>query len=194
MAAPRGPAFETGTLAGLLFFWLILTTRHSSPAARLLSTRLAAWKSVSCARLAANAARPATFVRTMIWRVFAKLRFGMPRRSSAFDTSKSYRMRIGCSQSASADEIRRATVAVLRRQRPQIVITFDPDHIAVSRFASDDVSAAAESRWYPETGEPHAFERMLWCGPGRVFDLGAMENVAGRAGVDFLIDISPYRD
>ena len=101
----------------------------------------------------------------------------------------------------SADEIRRAMVAALRRQRPQIAVTFDPngmnlhpDHIAISRFASDAVTAAADPRWCPETGEPHTVERMLWCGPGRVFDLGAMENIAGRAGMDFLIDISPYRD
>jgi LmbE family N-acetylglucosaminyl deacetylase len=103
--------------------------------------------------------------------------------------------------SAPADEIRRAMVAAVRRQRPQIAVTFDPngmnlhpDHIAISRFASDAVAAAADPRWYPETGEPHAVERMLWSAPGRVFDLGGMENIAGRAGVDFLIDISPYRD
>jgi LmbE family N-acetylglucosaminyl deacetylase len=35
---------------------------------------------------------------------------------------------------------------------------------------------------------------MLWCGPGRVFDLGAMENIADRAGIDFLINVGPYRD
>jgi N-acetylglucosamine malate deacetylase 2 len=103
--------------------------------------------------------------------------------------------------SAPPDEIRRAMVAALRRQRPQIVVTFDPngmnlhtDHIAISRFASDAVAAAADPRWCPETGEPHTVERMLWCGPESVFKLGAMENNAGRAGMDFLIDISSYRD
>ncbi|HVW09281.1 MAG TPA: PIG-L deacetylase family protein [Bryobacteraceae bacterium] len=103
--------------------------------------------------------------------------------------------------SAPPDEIRRAMVAAVRRQRPQMAITFDPngmnlhpDHIAISRFAADAVAAAADSRWYPETGEPHMVERMLWCGPGKVFDLGDMENIGGRAGIDFLIDISSYRD
>jgi len=102
---------------------------------------------------------------------------------------------------APPDEIRRSMVAALRRQRPRVAITFDPngmnlhpDHIAISRFASDAVAAAADPRWYPETGEPHMVERMLWCAPGRVFDLGAMEHIAGRAGVDFLIDISAYRE
>jgi LmbE family N-acetylglucosaminyl deacetylase len=103
--------------------------------------------------------------------------------------------------SASQDEIRRTMIAALRRQRPQIAVTFDPngmnlhaDHIAISRFASDAVAAAADPRWYPETGDPHSVERLLWCGPGRVFDLGRLENIAGRAGMDFLIDISSYRD
>jgi N-acetylglucosamine malate deacetylase 2 len=103
--------------------------------------------------------------------------------------------------SAPPDEIRRSLVAALRQQRPQIAVTFDPngmnlhpDHIAISRFASDAVAAAADPRWFPETGEPHTVERMLWCGPGRVFDLGAMENIAGQAGMDFLIDIGRYRD
>jgi LmbE family N-acetylglucosaminyl deacetylase len=80
--------------------------------------------------------------------------------------------------SAPPDEIRRAMVSALRRQRPQIAITFDPngmnlhqDHIAISRFASDSVAAAADPRWYPDTGEPHTVQRMLWCAPGRVFDL-----------------------
>ena len=36
-----------------------------------------------------------------------------------------------------------------------------PDHIAISRFASDAV-AAADPRWFPETGEPHTVARMLW--------------------------------
>jgi N-acetylglucosamine malate deacetylase 2 len=103
--------------------------------------------------------------------------------------------------SAPPDEIRRTMVAAVRRQRPQIAVTFDPngmnlhaDHIAISRFASDAVAAAADRRWCPETGERHTVERLLWCGPERVFDLGGMENIAGRAGMDFLIDISSYRD
>jgi LmbE family N-acetylglucosaminyl deacetylase len=75
--------------------------------------------------------------------------------------------------SAQPDEIRRAMIAAVRRQRPQIAVTFDPngmnlhpDHIAISRFASDAVAAAADPRWCPETGEPHMVERMLWCGRG----------------------------
>jgi LmbE family N-acetylglucosaminyl deacetylase len=103
--------------------------------------------------------------------------------------------------SAPPDEIRRTIVGAVRRQRPQIAITFDPngmnlhtDHIAISRFAADAVAAAADPRWCPDTGERHAVERLLWCGPERVFDLGRIENVGDRAGLDFLIDTAPYRD
>ncbi len=103
--------------------------------------------------------------------------------------------------SAPPDEIRLAIVGAVRRQRPRIAVTFDPngmnlhtDHIAISRFASDAVAAAADPRWCPEAGEPHTVERMLWCAPGRVFDLGGMDDVTSRAGMDFLIDISLYRD
>lgn len=99
------------------------------------------------------------------------------------------------------DDIRRALVATLRRQRPQIAITFDPngmnlhtDHIAISRFASDAVAAAADARWYPETGAPHSVDRMLWCAPGRVFDLATVSDIPNTPGMDFLIDIGPYRD
>jgi LmbE family N-acetylglucosaminyl deacetylase len=67
------------------------------------------------------------------------------------------------------------------------------DHIAISRFASDSVAAAADPRWYPDTGEPHTVQRMLWCAPGRVFDLGKVENIAAQPGMDFLIDITSYR-
>jgi N-acetylglucosamine malate deacetylase 2 len=69
-----------------------------------------------------------------------------------------------------------------------------PDHIAISRFASDAIAAAADHRWYPETGDPYTVERLLWCGPGRACDLGGMENIADRGGMDFLIDISSYRE
>jgi LmbE family N-acetylglucosaminyl deacetylase len=55
--------------------------------------------------------------------------------------------------SAPPDEIRHVMIAALRRQRTQIVVTFDPngmnlhpDHIAISRFASDAVAAAADRR------------------------------------------------
>ena len=98
-------------------------------------------------------------------------------------------------------EIRRQIVQAIRRRRPQIVITFDPngvnqhtDHIAISRFASDGVSAAADKRWYPETGPAHVVERLLWPSPVPVFDLGRTPDLASQPGIDFLIDIAPFRE
>jgi LmbE family N-acetylglucosaminyl deacetylase len=102
---------------------------------------------------------------------------------------------------APPDEIRRHIVTAIRRQRPQIVISFDPnggnlhtDHIAISRFTSDAVTAAADPRWYPESGAPHAVDRLLWQSTIHVFDLGRTANPAQQPGIDFLIDTSPFRE
>ena len=58
------------------------------------------------------------------------------------------------------DEIRRVLVERIRRERPDVLITFDPhgityhlDHIALSRFVTEAIPAAADRRWYPELGE-----------------------------------------
>ena len=102
---------------------------------------------------------------------------------------------------APVDEIRRQIVAAVRRHRPQIVVTFDPnganqhtDHIAISRFAADAVSAAADARWYPETGAPHCIERLLWQSPIPAFELGRAAKVPQQPGIDFLIDIAAFRE
>src|SRR5262245_39737386 len=66
-------------------------------------------------------------------------------------------------------EIRRSLVGLLRRVQPQIVVTFDPngfnvhpDHVAISRYTSDAIAAAADRRWDPEAGEPHVVSRLVW--------------------------------
>jgi LmbE family N-acetylglucosaminyl deacetylase len=73
---------------------------------------------------------------------------------------------------AAPDEIRRKLVAIVRRVRPAVVLTFDPngfnvhpDHVAISRFTSDALSAAADPRWHPDTGDPHVVSRLLWTPP-----------------------------
>ena len=95
---------------------------------------------------------------------------------------------------APPDEIRRALVATLRRERPDVVVTFDPnginlhaDHLAISRFATDALAAAADPRWFPELGPPHRVTRLLWTPPVMPWDDGEF---APRPGVDFLIDTS----
>jgi LmbE family N-acetylglucosaminyl deacetylase len=103
--------------------------------------------------------------------------------------------------SAPLDEIRRHIVSAVRRQRPEIVITFDPnggnqhtDHIAISRFAADAVSAAADPKWHPETGAAHIIHRLLWSSPIPVFQLGETADLRQQAGIDFLMDIASFRE
>jgi N-acetylglucosamine malate deacetylase 2 len=93
---------------------------------------------------------------------------------------------------APPDEIRRSLVGAIRRERPAIVVTFDPngfnlhtDHIAISRFTADAIAAASDPRWFPELGAPHAVRRLLWIPPVMPWDSGEFPP---RAGVDFLVD------
>ena len=58
---------------------------------------------------------------------------------------------------AATDEIRRKLVTILREEKPAVVFTFDPDgfnrhpdHIAISRFTSDAIAAAADPRCIPK--------------------------------------------
>ena len=101
---------------------------------------------------------------------------------------------------APADNIRRELVHAIRSHRPHVVVTFDPDganrhpdHVAISRFASDAVGAAADSRWYPDAGDAHGVQRLLWTTPVLPWDAPKSPDLAREPGVDFLIDVSKYR-
>ena len=101
---------------------------------------------------------------------------------------------------APMDRVRRAAVGMLRRLRPEVVFTFDPDganqhadHIAMSRFAMDGIAAAADPRWYPEEGPAHTVERVLWPSTIRVWELGQTANVENEPGIDYRIDIRAQR-
>lgn len=96
-------------------------------------------------------------------------------------------------------QIRGQLVCLLRRYRPSLVITFDPsgfnqhpDHIAISRFTSDAIAAAADPRWLPEAGKPHQVTRLLWTPPLRPEEIGAGPLLANRPGVDFLVDVKTW--
>jgi LmbE family N-acetylglucosaminyl deacetylase len=102
---------------------------------------------------------------------------------------------------ASIEEIRRQLVEVIRKTRPQIVITFDPnggnqhpDHIAISRFTSDAVAAAADGRWYPEVGPAHTIERLLWQPPTVIFRYAEGADLPKEPGIDFFIDTTPWKE
>ncbi len=90
-------------------------------------------------------------------------------------------------------------VRAIRRIRPSVVITFDPqganqhpDHIAISRFANDAVAAAADARWYPETGEPHRVDRVLWTPPKFIFHTDPHAAFRDEPGFDFVLDVSRW--
>jgi len=107
---------------------------------------------------------------------------------------------------APAEEIRASLVGLIRRHRPAIVITFDPnggnlhpDHIAISRFTTDAVTAAADARWVfpelgPDLGPAHRVPRLLWAGVVLPWEETDRDRLAARPGVDFLIDVGPWRE
>jgi len=103
--------------------------------------------------------------------------------------------------SAPAEEIRGALVSHIRRLRPSIVFTFDPngfnvhpDHVAISRFVSDALAAAADPRWCPESGAAHLVSRLLWTPLYPPWDVAKFDNVAEHPSADFVLDISAWRD
>src|SRR3981189_173480 len=105
---------------------------------------------------------------------------------------------------APVDEMRRKLVALIRQTRPEVVITFDPhgynlhpDHMAISRFTSDALPAAADGRWFRELGAPHRVKRLLWSRPVppfRLHDLPEIAEIPAMPGADFMIDIEPWAE
>ena len=100
---------------------------------------------------------------------------------------------------APTDRIRAELVALIRRHRPHLVITFDPngmnghtDHVAISRFTMDAVAAAADPRWVTDT-TPHQVQRLLWTAPILPWEVTRPADLRLEPGVDFAIDIAPYR-
>ena len=94
------------------------------------------------------------------------------------------------------EEIRRTLVGTIRRVRPQVVVTFDPngmtlhpDHLAICRFTSDAIAAACDPRWLPELGAPHAVGRLLWTPPVVPWQGGEFPPLGG---VDFLVDTARW--
>jgi LmbE family N-acetylglucosaminyl deacetylase len=102
---------------------------------------------------------------------------------------------------APPDRIREQLVRLIRAESPSVVLTFDPnganlhpDHVAISRFTSDAVSAAADRRWFPELGPPHLVQRLVWV-PGRhPWEWAREDDPGARPGVDFLLDTSPWHE
>ena len=73
---------------------------------------------------------------------------------------------------APAGDIRDALAGRMRRFRPHVVVSFDPngmnghaDHVAISRFTLDAAAAAAEPHWTAAGAQPHRVQRLLWNSP-----------------------------
>jgi LmbE family N-acetylglucosaminyl deacetylase len=102
---------------------------------------------------------------------------------------------------APRDEILRSLVSVIRRHRPSVAVTFDPngfnlhaDHVAISRFASDAIAAAGDPRWHGDLGEAHQVRRLLWTPLFPPWEALTFDNLGDQASADFVIDIAPWRE
>jgi LmbE family N-acetylglucosaminyl deacetylase len=102
---------------------------------------------------------------------------------------------------APPDTIRRQLVEVIRAVRPQVMVTFDPngsnlhpDHVAISRFTSDAVAAAADARWFPDLGAAHAVARLAWTLPVRPWEVLRRTDPALEPGADFVLDVAAFAD
>lgn len=100
---------------------------------------------------------------------------------------------------ADPTEIRATLVGHLRRERPRVVVTFDPngfnghpDHVAISRFALDAVTAAADPRWAPALGPAHRVRRVVWSAPVAPSDEWRAERLAPLGGVDYVVDTTAH--
>ena len=101
---------------------------------------------------------------------------------------------------APIDRIRGELVALVRRHRPHLVVTFDlngmnghGDHVAISRFTMDAVAAAADPRWASDPASPHQVQRLLWAAPILPWEVTRSTDLRLEPGVDFAIDVAPYR-
>jgi LmbE family N-acetylglucosaminyl deacetylase len=99
------------------------------------------------------------------------------------------------------EQVRESLVTIIRNVRPAVVFTFDPngfnvhpDHVAISRFTSDAIAAAADPRWHPETGAPHRVPRLLWTPTIPPWEAAKLDDLTARPGADFVIDVAAYAD
>ena len=94
---------------------------------------------------------------------------------------------------APPDEIRQSLVALIRRYRPSVVATFDTNGFN-RRFTLDAAVAAADSRWFPDAGPAHTVPRIVWTPPIAAWEAGSVDRLDERAGADFVVDVSRWRD
>lgn len=94
---------------------------------------------------------------------------------------------------ADLDEAVRAMVAILRDERPQVVVTYDadggyghPDHVQANRVTMAALDPAADPAFAPELGEPWRVSKVYWTTISRSVIQGAVD-----AGVLSAVDDVP---
>ncbi|MEU1822413.1 N-acetyl-1-D-myo-inositol-2-amino-2-deoxy-alpha-D-glucopyranoside deacetylase [Streptomyces abikoensis] len=96
-----------------------------------------------------------------------------------------------CFWRADVDEAAASLVEVIRRVRPQVLVTYDenggyghPDHIQAHRVAMRAAELAAEPVFRRDLGDPHKIAKIYWnCVPRSVVEAGfARLREAGREG------------
>ena len=102
---------------------------------------------------------------------------------------------------APPDAMRQSLVSLVRRLRPSVVATFDPngfnlhpDHLAISRFTSDALAAAGDPRWHPQAGPPHIVSRLVWTPLFPPWEAAAFDSLSDKPSADFVIDIAAWRN
>ncbi len=77
---------------------------------------------------------------------------------------------------APADEVIQKLVGIMRRLKPQVVVTFEPyggyghpDHIAIHKHTVAAFSAAADPQWHPELGPAWQAQRLYYTAIPRSF-------------------------
>ena len=102
---------------------------------------------------------------------------------------------------APTDQVREVLVPLIRRLRPSVVVTFDPDgfnrhpdHMAISRFTSDAIAVAADPRWHPNAGAPHLVARLVWTPPFPPWEAVSFDRLDDQPGADFVLDVAPWRE
>ncbi len=96
-------------------------------------------------------------------------------------------------------EARDHIVRIIRSVRPQVAVSFDvhganghTDHVAMSRFVSDALPAAADERCCPDAGAPWAVQRLLWQPPDLPWRLPKGADLRKCFGTDFLVDVRRF--
>ena len=102
---------------------------------------------------------------------------------------------------APANAMREALARRIRRHRPHVAISFDPngmnghpDHVAIARFTIDAAAAAADPRWMAAAGRPYRVPRLLWTTPVLPWEVTRPRHLDREPGVDFVVDVSAQRE